>query len=90
MSVKTTVTHTTEMVRGRERPLTITKQVGLQEIMTANGPALVTSVTIFEGAQGRSLCYTRAQPEKTPEERAAVRRRIQEVATKAMIDQGIW
>lgn len=88
--MKTTVTHTTEIVSGKEYPLTITRQVGLQEIEVAGSMIQVTSVTIFESPMGRSRCYTRAQPEQDPEERAAVRRRIQEIATQAMIDQGIW
>lgn len=88
--VKTTVTHTTETVSGREYPLTITRQTGLQEIMVSGEPVLVERVTIFESLLGTSRCYTRARPEQPPVERAAVRRRAQEVATKAMIDQGVW
>lgn len=88
--MKTTVTHTTEMVSGKEYPLTITRQVGPQEIEVAGAPVPVVSVTIFESPLGRSRCYTRAQPEITPEERAARRRKIQKIATQAMIEQGIW
>lgn len=89
-NVKTTVTHTTETVSGKEYPLIITKQVGLQEIMVAGKPVAVESVTIFESPLGTSRCYTRARPEPTPEARAALHHRIQAVATQAMIDQGIW
>ena len=88
--MKTTVTHTTEIVSGKEYPLTITRQIGAQEIVVAGKPVQVVEVTIFESPLGRSRCYTRAQPEQTPEERAAGRRRIQEIATQAMIDMGIW
>jgi len=70
--VKTTVTYTTETVGGREYPLTITKQVGLQEIMVAGKPVSVESVTIFESPLGTSRCYTRVQPESTPEARTAL------------------
>lgn len=86
----TSVTHTTETVGGKEYPLTITRQVGEQEIEVAGRPVLVAELTIFESPLGRSRCFTRAQPAPAPEERAAVRRRIQEIATRAMIDQGIW
>lgn len=88
--MKTTVTHTTEAIGGKEYPLTITRQIGAQEIEVAGKPVQVMEVTIFESPLGRSRCYTKARPEPTPEERAAGRRRIQEIATQAMIDMGIW
>ncbi len=86
----TTVKHTTEIVSGKEYPLTITKQKGLQEIMVRGEAVLVEAVTIFESPLGTSRCFTRARPEASPEERAANLQRIKEVATKAMIDMGIW
>lgn len=88
--MKTTVKYTTEMVSGKEYPLTITRQIGAQEIEVGGKPVQVVEVTIFESPLGRSRCFTRARPESTPEERAAGRRRIQEIATRAMIEQGIW
>lgn len=88
--VKTTVIHKTEMVRGKECQMTITKQVGLQEIMVRGEPTLVESVTIFDGPLGTSRCYTRARPESAAYVGEAAQNRIREVATKAMIDQGIW
>ena len=88
--MEVSVTHTTETVSGKEYPLTIIKQHGPQEIDIDGVPVKVVDVTIFESPLGRSLCYTRARPEASPEERAANRRRIQETATKAMIDMGIW
>ena len=88
--MKTTVKYTTETVGGKEYPLTITKQIGAQEIEVGGKPVQVVEVTIFDSPLGRSRCYTRARPEPTPEERAAGRRRIQEIATQAMIEQGIW
>lgn len=88
--MKTSVTHTTEVISGKEYPLTITRQIGAQEIEVDGKPVQVVEVTIFESPLGRSCCFTRARPEPTPEERAAGRRRIQEIATQAMIEQGIW
>ena len=88
--MRTSVTHTTEKVGGKEYPLTITRQHGLQEIEVDGVLIQVVDVTIFESPLGRSRCYTRARPEPTPEARAAGRRQIQEVATQAMIDLGIW
>lgn len=90
LAVDVSVTHTTEVVGGKEYPLTITRQKGLQEIKVGGAMIQVVAVTIFDSPLGRSRCYTRAQPEVTPEERTANRRLIQEVATQAMIDQGIW
>ena len=88
--METQITHTTEIISGKEYPLTITKQKGIQEILVAGKPVLVEAVTIFESPLGTSRCFTRVRPEVSEEERAAGRRRIQEVATKAMIDMGIW
>ena len=88
--METSVTRTTEVIGGKEYPLTITRQKGLQEIEVGGAMIPVVAVTIFDSPLGQSRCYTRAQPEATPEERAANRRRIQEIATQAMIDQGIW
>jgi len=78
------------MIGGREYPLTITRQKGYQEIEVRGAMIPVVAVTIFDSPLGRSRCFTRATPEAPPEVRAANRRLIQEVATKAMIDQGIW
>lgn len=88
--MKISVTHTTEVVSGKEYPLTITKQIGAQEIEVDGKPVRVMELTIFDSPLGRSRCYTRARSESTPEECAAGRRRIQKIATQAMIEQGIW
>lgn len=84
------VTHRTEMINGKEYPLTITKQRGLQEIEVRGKLIPVVSVTITESPMGTSRCYTKAQPEMTPEGWESVKRRTREIATKAMIEQGIW
>lgn len=88
--METTITHTTEVIGGKEYPLTITRHHGLQEIEAGGQLVKVVDVTIFEGPLGTSRCYTRAMPEPSPEERAEGRRRIQKIATQAMIDLGIW
>ncbi len=88
--METSVTHTTEVIGGKEYPLTITRQRGLQEIEVGGALIQVVDMTIFESPLGMSRCYTKAMPEASPEERAAGRRRIKEVATQAMIDLGIW
>lgn len=88
--MKKTVTHTTEVIGGKEYPLTITRETGPQEIEVGGEMIQVVDLTVFESSLGRSLCYTRARPEPSAEERAEGRRRIQEIATRAMIEQGIW
>ena len=90
MSISITVTQEEETVGAKKYPLTVTRQRGLQEIMVQGKPVLVESVTIFESPLGTSLCYTRAQPPRTEAEKAERLRIIREVATRAMIDQGIW
>lgn len=84
------VTQKTEIVGGKEYPLTVTRQRGLQEIEVRGEKILVESVTLFDGSLGHSVCFTRARSDMTPEGWAAVCRRTQEIATKAMIEQGIW
>ena len=86
----TTVTHRTETVGGKEYPLTVTKQQGLQEIEVRGERIKVVSVTISESPLGTTLCYTRFRPEMTPEGWEAVEQRTRGIATKALIDQGIW
>lgn len=88
--MKTVVTHTAEAAGGKEYPLTITRQHGLQEIETGGEHIPVVDVTVFESKLGTSRCYTKAQPAAPPEERVAALRRIQETAAQAMTDQGIW
>ena len=84
------VQHTTETVGGKEYPLTVTKQRGLQEITVQGQPVPAEAVTIFESPLGTSRCFTRVGSEALPEERAANRRQIQEIAARAMTDMGIW
>lgn len=86
----TTIEHTTEIIGGKEYPLTVTKQRGFQVIEYHGEMVEVEAVTTFDSPLGQTLCITRARPEVSPEEQAASRRRVQEIATKAMIDQGIW
>ena len=88
--VETTVVHTTGIVSGKEYPLTITKQRGYQEIELDGEIVPVTAVTFLEWPFGTTRCYTRAQPEKSPEEQAETLRRIKEVAIQAALDQGLW
>lgn len=88
--MEVSVTHTTEVIGGKEYQMTITRQNGFQEIEAHGEKIQVTAVTIIESPLGRTRCYTRYQPDAAPEVRAANRRRIQEVAIQAMIDQGIW
>lgn len=88
--VKTSVVHTTESVSGREYPLTITRQVGYQEILINGERVPVESLTIFDSPLGQSRCYTRWHPQASPEVREENLQRVRQVATQAMIDQGIW
>lgn len=88
--METQVIHKTEIIGGKEYPLTVTKCKGIQEIVVAGKPVVVEAVTIFESPLGTSRCFTRARQEASPEERAAGRQLIRETATRAMIDLGIW
>lgn len=88
--METTITHKTEIIGGKEYPLTVTKEKGIQEIVVGGNPVLVEAVTIFESPLGTSRCFTRAREEVPPEVRDANLKKIREVATQAMIDMGIW
>ena len=88
--METKVRHTTEAISGKDSPLTVTRQLGLQEIVVSGEAVQVADATIFESPLGTSRCFTRVQPEAPPEERAVSRGRILEAATQAMLDQGIW
>ena len=89
-AVKESVTRTTEVVGGKEYPLTVTRQLGEQEIEVDGKPVQVTELTVFESPLGQSRCYTGARPEPSPDERAAVCERVQETAVRAMLEQEIW
>ena len=88
--MKISVTHATEIIGGKEYPLTVTRQIGAQEIEVDGKPVQVTELTVFEGPLGQSRCCTRARPEPDLEARAEVLRQIREIAVQAMLEQGIW
>lgn len=90
--MKVTVEHTTVILNGKEYRQKITRQVGLQTVMLDGEPTLVESVTLIEwpGKMGTSRAYTVARPPKTPEEEAAHLAHVREIATRALINQGIW
>lgn len=87
-----TVEHTTIDMGGKEYQVKITRQKGLQEVMVDGKPTMVELVTSIEwpGKMGTSRNYTVARPPKTPEEEAAFLARVREIATTALINQGIW
>ena len=87
--MKTEVIHTTEAIGGKEYPITITRHTGAQEILVNGGPMRIVSLTIVERPSGTARSYTRATAEPTPEARACVRRRTQEVLAQAILDQGL-
>ena len=88
--IKTTVERTTEIIGGKEYPLTITRQEGIQEIMIGGKLVAVEELTIFDSPLGQTRCCTRARTEASPEERDAALRRLRETAVRAMEDQGLW
>lgn len=87
-----TVEHTTAVVGGKEHQVKITRQKGLQEVMIDGKPTLVELATFIEwpGNMGTSRSYTVARPPKTPEEEAVFLASVREIATTALINQGIW
>ena len=90
--METTVEHATIAMGGKEYQVKITRQKGLQEVMIDGKPTLVELATFIEwpGRMGTSQSYTVARPPKTPDEEAAFLARVREVATTALINQGIW
>ena len=88
--MKMSVTHTTETSGGKEYPLTVTRQLGAQEIEVDGKPVQAAELTVFDSPLGQSRCYTRARPEPSRPERDEGRRLIRETAAQAMLEQGIW
>lgn len=86
----TTVSQTTETVGGKEYPLTVTRQSGLQTIELGGELVEAELVTFFDSPLGRSVCVTRKAQPSSPEAQAANRRLVQEIAAQAMADQGLW
>lgn len=79
MEIKTE--HKTEIIGGKEYPLTITRYRGRQEIQADGKRILVEELAVFESPLGTSRCYVPArETPPTEEERAANRARLQEVA----------
>ena len=91
-AVETTVTMKTEMDRGRECLVEITKMKGLQTLTVNGKPSLVESVTYKKYPNGRGTIrnFTPARPPKNPEEEAALLAEVTEIATNGLIQQGIW
>lgn len=93
MAVIETVTHEVRILCGKEYPVTITRRKGLDTYIDNGEEILADEVTFcdYGPKMGTARNYTlhkAVQP--TEAERAEGRRRILEVATQAMISQGIW
>lgn len=88
----TTVQEATMTVGGKVYPVTITRYKGLKTYVDETGREILCDQAIYMDAGpklGGGWTYIEHK-DYTPEEREAGRRRIIEVATQAMIDQGIW
>ncbi len=83
-----TIIQTTEVVSGKEHPLTITRQAGRQAIEVDGKTVLIDALTSFESPLGRSRCYTRAS--ETASVPGALEQRVREAAAQALAAQGIW
>lgn len=88
--METYAAHRTESAGGREYPLTVTRQAGVQEIASGGKRVTAEAVTTVESPLGTSRCFTRTAPEATPEARAENLRQVRETAAQAMIDLGVW
>ena len=86
--IKTTVKHKREIIAGKECDLTITRQIGLQEIEVGGERITVGELVITESKYGTTRTYTR-DPRGVWIGLEA-RKQAVEVATQAMINQGIW
>ena len=86
--MRITVQHKTEYHGGKPVELTITRQVGVQEIEVGGERITVGELVITDSKYGQTRTYTRDPrgvwigPEAT--------RQVKEIAAKAMYDQGIW
>lgn len=62
--MKTEVIHRTEVIRGKEYPVIITKRMGRQEIKFHGKNILVDSATIIRHHNGTTYNYTVVSPEE--------------------------
>lgn len=86
--MKVTVKQKTEIIGGKSVELTITRQVGLQQIEVGGELITVGELVITESKLGRTRTYTR-DPRGvwlSPE----AKERVAAVAAQAMVDQNIW
>lgn len=90
--MKITVEHTTRTDGEKVYPVTVTRHIGLHEVEIDGVMTLVESATYVEypGNKGTSKTYTMPRKQKTPEEEAAFLARVREIATTALVNQGIW
>lgn len=93
MEVKVTVETKERTIGGKVYQVTITRRKGLDTYIE-DGKEFLADEAVFSDygpRMGISRSYTLHKDEQPTEaEREAGRRRIQQVAAQAMIDQGIW
>lgn len=81
-----------KVLGGKEYQVTITRKKGLHEVVIDGKPTLIEAATYIEwpGNMGTTKNYTMPRPKKTPEEEAAFLRNVQEIATRGLINLGVW
>lgn len=82
-----------ETVRGKPFTAKLIRRKGLAKYIERNGTErLADEATFYDcGPDGVSRGYTlHKEVEPTEEEREENRRRVREIATQALINQGIW
>lgn len=93
MAVKVTVETVERVIGGKTYPVTITRRKGL-DTYQENGKEILADEAVFSDygpKMGISRSYTLHKDiQPTEAEREAGRRHIREVATQALIAQGIW
>lgn len=82
-----------EIVKKKPYQAKLIRRKGLAKYIEKDGSTrIAVEATFYDcGPEGVSRGYTQPDaPSVTEEERAANRRRLQELAVQAMVDQGIW
>lgn len=76
---------------GKDYPVTVTRYKGLKTYTDETDREILCDEALyFDGGKDGAGWVYKQHTDYTPEEREAGRRRIIEVATRALVEQGIW
>lgn len=88
MNIK--IDRSVDICAGKAYPLTITRITGFQIIYIRGEAVPVEAVTYCDYGDYCTMDFSRARTSTTSESLAAWERGIQDMATRGLVEQGIW